>query len=198
MTQRILKNNTGVIVPISDVGISVPAFGQYVIPPTQYGKVEDSDDVIGPISDLAVSPTVSTLTVNDGTFDLSISEGTRLIQGGFSRPISDGADPTIKATVNEDLTPGPNELHTQNRIRGASDNTLIGNVEDKLKVTGIFFEGESIEVEPKQNYQAFLNLTICLYREMIRLQNITNTHLAVLSDLEDTDVDTDHGNSTEI
>lgn len=99
MAQRILKNNTASPVSISDVGQTVPASGQLVINPIDYGKYEGSSDVIGFISDLAVSPTLSTLTVNDGTFDLSINEGTRLIQGGFSRPISDGDDPTIKAGV---------------------------------------------------------------------------------------------------
>lgn len=92
MAQRILKNNTANIVPIPDTGQSVPASGQLVIAPTDYGKYEGSSDVIVLIGD-------STLTVNDGTFDLSITDGTRLIQGGFSRPISDGDDPTIKANV---------------------------------------------------------------------------------------------------
>lgn len=99
MAHRILKNNTGSAVPIGDVGQSVPASGQLVIAPQDYGKYEGSSDVITLISDLAVNPTTSTLTVNDGTFDLGISEGTRLIQGGFSRPIPDGDDPTVKAKV---------------------------------------------------------------------------------------------------
>jgi hypothetical protein len=94
MAQRILKNNTAAIVPIPDTGFSVPASGQLVIDPTQYGKFEGSSDVIVEIG-------ASVLTVNDGTFDLSITEGTRLIQGGFSRPISDGQDPTIKMGVTD-------------------------------------------------------------------------------------------------
>lgn len=92
MASRVLKNNTASPVTISDVGQSVPASGQLVINPIDYGKYEGSSDVITFIGDL-------TLTVSDGTFDLSVNEGTRLIQGGFSRPISDGSDPTIKASV---------------------------------------------------------------------------------------------------
>ena len=99
MAQRILKNNTASPVPISDTGDTIPASGQLTINPLDYGKYEGSDDVLGPLTDQSQSPTVSTLTANDGTFDLGISEGVRLIQGGFSRPISDGANSTIKANV---------------------------------------------------------------------------------------------------
>lgn len=101
MAQRILKNNTANIVAIPDTGYSVPASGQLVIPPQVYGLFEGSSDVIGLISYPLPTPT---LTVNDGTFDLGINEGVRLIQGGFSRPISDGDDPTVKAKVTS-LTP---------------------------------------------------------------------------------------------
>lgn len=79
---------------ISDTGYTVPASGQLVIPPQQYGKFEGSSDVIGYIGS-------GSLTVNDGTFDLSITDGVRLIQGGFYLPLSDGADPTIKAKVQD-------------------------------------------------------------------------------------------------
>ena len=58
--------------------------------------------------------------MNDGTFDLSINEGTRLIQGGFSRPISDGADPTIKAGVTSGtgVTEYNNRLEVENVMAG--------------------------------------------------------------------------------
>lgn len=99
MAQRILKNNTASPVVINDTGDTIPASGQLTINPLDYGKYEGSSDVLGPLTDQSQSPTVSTLTANDGTFDLGLSEGVRLIQGGFSRPIADGSDPTIKANV---------------------------------------------------------------------------------------------------
>lgn len=68
---------------IVDTGVSVPASGQYVIPPQDYPLWAASSNVITYISDLAVSSTVSTLTVNDGSFDLSISDGVDLIKGLF-------------------------------------------------------------------------------------------------------------------
>ena len=46
-------------------------------------------------------------------------------------------------------------------ITGATDGTRIGNEDDALKVTGVFFEGESIETQPTLDSQAFLNLLLC-------------------------------------
>lgn len=113
MAQRILKNNTASPVNISDTGGTVPASGQLVINPVDYGVYEGSSDVVTLIGD-------STLTVNDGTFDLSINEGTRLIQGGFSRPISDGSDPTIKAGVTSatGVSEHNNRLQVENVMAG--------------------------------------------------------------------------------
>lgn len=132
MAQRILKNNTANIVPIPDTGFSVPASGQLVIDPTQYGKFEGSNDVIIVIGD-------STLTVNDGTFDLNITEGTRLIQGGFSRPISDGNDPTIKAGVT-DATGTPefdNRLLTEAVLGGLDALAAFRRVNTKVRSDGL-------------------------------------------------------------
>lgn len=92
MSSRILKNNTASPVPIPDTGYTVPASGSLTIPPQQYGKFEGSSNVVTLIGD-------GTLTVNDGTFDLNISDGTRLIQGGWTQYISDHLDPTVKAAV---------------------------------------------------------------------------------------------------
>jgi len=115
MAQRILKNNTASAVVISDTGYTVPASGQLVIPPQIYGLFEGSADVLTYVTDKAVSPDpnpVSTLTVNDGTYDLQINEGVRLIQGGFSRTIADKDDPTVKAAV----TSGQSSSEFNNRL----------------------------------------------------------------------------------
>lgn len=139
MAQRILKNNTASPVTISDVGQTVPASGQLVIAPTDYGKYEGSSDVITFISDLAVGPSTSTLTVNDGTFDLSINEGTRLIQGGFSRPISDGDDPTIKAKVTSatGTTEYNQRLYTENIVAGLDALAAFRRVNTKVRSDGL-------------------------------------------------------------
>jgi len=71
---KILKNNTGSAVEVEDIGITVPASGQYVIPAQDYLLVAASDDIIVVIGD-------ETLTVNDGSIDLSISEGIDLLKG---------------------------------------------------------------------------------------------------------------------
>lgn len=132
MAQRILKNNTGSPVSISDTGGTVPASGQLVINPVDYGVYEGSSDVVTLIGD-------STLTVNDGTFDLSINEGTRLIQGGFSRPISDGADPTIKAKVTDSTgtTEFDKRLTTESIIGGLDGLSAFRRVQTKVRGDGL-------------------------------------------------------------
>lgn len=75
---KILKNNTASPVVISDVGQTVPASGQISIQSADDLLFAGSDDVITLIGDL-------TLTVNDGTNDLSISEGIDLIKGLFPK-----------------------------------------------------------------------------------------------------------------
>ena len=88
---KILKNNTASAVLIDDVGQTVPASGQLTINPQDDLLFAASSDVITLIGD-------STLTVNDGANDLSISDGTDLIKGAFPSKIqiTDGAD---EATV---------------------------------------------------------------------------------------------------
>ena len=51
MAQRILKNNTASPVNISDAGGTVPASGQLVINPVDYGVYEGSSDVVTLIGD---------------------------------------------------------------------------------------------------------------------------------------------------
>lgn len=132
MASRVLKNNTASPVTIPDVGQTVPASGQLVINPIDYGKYEGSSDVISLIGDL-------TLTVSDGTFDLSVNEGTRLIQGGFSRPISDGSDPTIKAAVTDATGTAQYDkrLASENIIAGLDALAAFRRVNTKVRSDGL-------------------------------------------------------------
>jgi hypothetical protein len=85
---KILKNTTGSPVDISDVGVTVPASSQITIPPTDYLLYADSDNVITLVG-------AGTLVVNDGSSDLGINEGSKLLQGIFPNPIGiQGADGT--------------------------------------------------------------------------------------------------------
>ena len=101
LVSKILKNNTASPVSISDVGQVVPASGQLTIQPTDYWLYAASDDVITFIGD-------STLTVNDGTSDLTINNGAKLIQEIFPNPVG---------------------------VAAGDDGTPIGHVGDSLKVT---------------------------------------------------------------
>ena len=71
---KILKNTTVSDVPIQDTGFTVPASGQIEIDVPQYSNFANSSNVITLIAD-------GTLVVNDGTNDLSISNGIDLLKG---------------------------------------------------------------------------------------------------------------------
>lgn len=83
---KILKNNTASIVEINDVGISVPASGQITINTADFDDFAASNDVVALIG-------TGTLTVNDGSFDLDLSDGIKLIQGLFPNTIAIPGDP---------------------------------------------------------------------------------------------------------
>lgn len=70
---KILKNNTGSEVLIDDVGQSIQASGQITISVTDYILYANSTDVQTLIAN-------ATLTVNDGTSDLSAVEGANYIK----------------------------------------------------------------------------------------------------------------------
>lgn len=73
---KILKNTTGSPVTVTDTGITIAASSQYTIPPQDYLLWAASSNVITYIGS-------GTLIVNDGSFDLSISDGIDLIKGIF-------------------------------------------------------------------------------------------------------------------
>jgi hypothetical protein len=78
---KILKNNTGSPQLITDVGQTVAASGQLTINPQDYLLYAQSGDLVSLIGD-------ATLTVNDGSADLNISDGIDLIKGIFPKPIA--------------------------------------------------------------------------------------------------------------
>lgn len=73
---KILENTTASPVIIADLGITVPASGQFLIQQSDYENAACSEDIILPIAD-------GTLTVNDGQIALTPAEGIGLIQGSF-------------------------------------------------------------------------------------------------------------------
>lgn len=74
---KLLKNTTGNIVSITDTGISIPASpGSYLIPPQDYLLWAASSNIVTKVGD-------GSIIVNDGSSDLSISDGIDLIKGIF-------------------------------------------------------------------------------------------------------------------
>jgi hypothetical protein len=67
---------------------------------------------------------------------------------------------------------------------------------EALNVAGTFiFQEDFIKTEPTLSNQAFLNMTVCLYKEILKQLKIMNQHLAYISDLEDLEIEpgTDEG-----
>lgn len=112
---KILKNNTASPVVISDTGVTIPASGQYLIPSVEDLLWASSSDAIVKISD-------STLTVNDGTNDLSISEGVDLIKGLFPKKINieDSSGNILEMGLNSS---GKKSAHTLAQIIGSTPGT---------------------------------------------------------------------------
>lgn len=96
---KILKNNTGSIIVITDVGnANIPASpGTLTIPPQDYLLWAQSSDIITYLNDASPTPSV---TVNDGSFDLNPSDGVDLIKGIHPRiNIQDPLIGTLVLTV---------------------------------------------------------------------------------------------------
>lgn len=91
---KILINTTPGTVFINDTGVSIPTASSYSIPPQDYLLWAASSDVITKIGD-------EDLQVNDGTFDLSISDGIDLIKGFFPKTIATTPAGTISNLFNE-------------------------------------------------------------------------------------------------
>jgi len=95
---KILTTTSGTLF-INDTGVLLSTT-PYTIPPQDYLIWAASNDIIGPVG-------TSSVTVNDGSINLSISDGIDLIKDIFPKEIS---------------------------INGSTDGTNIGNVTDRLKV----------------------------------------------------------------
>jgi hypothetical protein len=99
---KILKNNTGSPITITDVGgvIIAASPGTYTIPPQDYLLWAQSSDIITYLNDASPTPSI---TVNDGSVDLNPSDGMDLIKGLFPRlfvfdPIVENVAITLAST----------------------------------------------------------------------------------------------------
>ena len=90
---KILRNNTASPVIINDVGRTILVGGQLLIDAGEYPIYSRSSDVVSLVGD-------SSLIVNNGDIDLSISEGIRLIQGNFPE-IVDVTNQELSAVLNK-------------------------------------------------------------------------------------------------
>lgn len=95
---KIVKNNTASPLEIADTGVTIAANGQHTITSGESYLWTASNDLVTALG-------AGNATINDGTYDLSNSDGLDLIKGIFQK----------------------------NRIIGDTDGSLIGNVGDKIK-----------------------------------------------------------------
>lgn len=86
---KIIKNTTGSVIAINDTGISVPANSQYTVPATDYNVWAESANVLSYL-------TSGDLVVNDGSNDLSVSDGLNLLRGFFPKDIKVNNNVPIK------------------------------------------------------------------------------------------------------
>jgi hypothetical protein len=136
--------------------VTVSDTGVTVVDGGQYTIQPQDYNLWAASDDVITEVGAGNLVVNDGSVDLGISDGIDLIKGIFQK----------------------------SRIIGDTDDTLIGNVGDSLKVAGGGEDGE-FEVKPSQSHQVDFNKIVCLLDEMIRQMRILNTHMASVTDLED-------------
>lgn len=83
---KVLKNTTGSTISVTDVGVSIPSMSSYTIPPQDYLLWAASSDVVAPVG-------LGDIVVNDGSFDLSPSDGIDLLKGIL--PTDQVANPVI-------------------------------------------------------------------------------------------------------
>jgi hypothetical protein len=102
---KILTNNTASNILITDTGTNILANSSYTIPPTDYWLWAASSDIIVAIGN-------GSITVNDGSFNLTINHGVALIQHMFpsevtvnnTQPIPVIVDDTDPVEVTGNLT----------------------------------------------------------------------------------------------
>lgn len=85
---KILKNQTAQDLFIADTGVTIPASGQYTIPPQDYALWAASSDVIVAIATV-------TVIVNDGGNDVGISDGVDIIKGWCPGSSGGSGSPTL-------------------------------------------------------------------------------------------------------
>lgn len=121
---KILINNTASIVPIVDVGISVPASSSYLIDPQEYGLFSVSNDTITLIGD-------STLSVSDGSETLTKAAGCALITGSFRQKEIDFATnlkalDRFKVDITGDINQG------DGKVKVSSNDSASGYLVEKI------------------------------------------------------------------
>ena len=94
---KILINNTGSPLSISDTGQTIPASSQLTIVPQDFDLYAASNDVVTLVGN-------GSITVNNGSENLDSSDGIRLIQGGFSNRIQLNEDLVDSNRIKVDVT----------------------------------------------------------------------------------------------
>lgn len=118
---KIVKNTTGTLVEIQDVGLSVPALGQISISPIDFDLFSASDDIITLVGN-------GTLVINNGAEDLAKSDAIRLIQGGFSNKTQLDDDILDNNRVKVDVT----GTLSDGRVKVSTNDTTTGFLDQKI------------------------------------------------------------------
>lgn len=124
---KILINTTPGTVFINDTGVSIPTASSYTIPPQDYLLWAASSDVVTVVGD-------EDIVVNDGSFDLNISDGIDLIKGLFPRSITTTPSGTISSAFNA----------ISAVASGISTEVITYTATDGDRLVGVEFSGSNI------------------------------------------------------
>lgn len=111
---KILKNTTENNIFITDTGVSITANGQYTIPPTDYLLWSSSSNAVTHVGN-------GTLVINDGSYDLSISDGMDFIKGIFPAKVKiENAPGSIVVVQDDDALVALNNIAAGLGVSGSS------------------------------------------------------------------------------
>jgi len=178
---KIVKNNTVSAIEIADVGVTVPASGQYTIPEQDYLLWAASSDIITEVG-------AGNLVINDGSQDLSISDGISLIKGFYPHELIGGTDGTVIGNVGDSLkvnvtssvlpTGASTEIKQDTQITEAqSTNTKL----DTLNSTDFSTETTLAALETKASTEVKQDLIISELQDIEADVESTNAKLDTLN-----------------
>jgi hypothetical protein len=160
---KILKNQTVGGISIIDTGVTVPGSGQYTIPAQDYLLWAASSNIVTQVG-------AGNIVVNDGSTDLSISDGIDLIKGLFPSKIKiQGNDGLYEADVRQIDDINRLAVDSTVTVRGISLSNIL-NIGFGATITSPAFPA----IKPLGFYNVPAGKTLRLFGVMFKTQTPTS------------------------